>query len=430
MVMDTEPRVARVVEAAQVVDAAEAFLWAVSGFDPAQVAPLDCIVVSETAARVEKAAEALRLLAGSRAIRAGAHKEMGVADPATWLARQGGTTGREARQGLELAGTLDALPKTKEALLEGAVSVAQAKEIANAASELAGTEEELVEVAKAGDLTRLRDEVRERRLSSTPVGDLHRRQLAARRFRHFRDGLGMVRIEGALPPETGIPLVTRIEREAARAHKEAKRHGSRAPFEAYAADALVAVCTGREDGAGTAKGRRPSTELVIVCDLYAWRRGHAHEGEPCQLLGGGPVPVDVAKALADDAFVKAILHDGKAVLEVAHFGRRYTAALRTALDVGPVPAFSGRACARCGRTFGLERDHEVPIAQNGPTSYGNVQDLCYPCHAEKTEQDRKAGRLGPRAKARAPAPPPWTRPPTAPDLPIPTAPDPPAPDPR
>ena len=413
--------------AARVLEAAAAFLSAVSGFDPAQVAPVDCVAVSETAARVEKAAGALRLLAGSRAVRAGLHRHAGVADPAAWLARQGGTTGREARQGLELARTLETHPATKQALLEGAVSVAQAKAIAGAEEDLSGTEAALLGIARAGDLTRLRDEVRERRLSSIPSEDLHRRQLAARRFRHYRDGLGMVCFEGALPPETGIPLVTRIEREAARAHRDARRHGSRALFEASAADALVALCRGEEKGGG--RGKRPSqrAELVIVCDLYAWRRGHAHQGEACHLMGGGPVPVGVAQALADDAFLKAVTHDGTSILEVAHFGRRYTAALRTALDLGPVPAFSGRACARCERTFGLERDHEVPIASNGRTSYANVQDLCFPCHAEKTEKDRRAGGLGKRAKARGPGTGQGTG--SKAPSPPPGAPDPPAPDP-
>ncbi|MDA8311165.1 MAG: HNH endonuclease signature motif containing protein, partial [Actinomycetota bacterium] len=57
------------------------------------------------------------------------------------------------------------------------------------------------------------------------------------------------------------------------------------------------------------------------------------------------------------------------------------------------------------RTFGLERDHVEPIAANGRTSIDNVQDLCYPCHQEKTERDRRAGLLGEKAKARRPGPP-------------------------
>ncbi len=370
-------------------------------FDPARLSGTDAATLAEELARTENACAAARLLAGARAVACGAHKQQGVFDPARWMARQKGTTGREARQGLELAKSLESHPKTKAALLEGQVSVAQAKEITAAAKELPGAEAALLHVARTGDLGQLRDAAREKRLSGTPVEDLHRRQVQARWFRHFRDGLGMVRLEAALPPESGIPLVTRIEREAARLRDAPRRHGPVERFEAYAADAFIAAFANGAD----APTRRQSTDLVIVCDLLAWRRGHAHEGEPCHLLGGGPIPVEVAKELGRDAFLKAVVHDGKDVLKVRHFGRRYTAELRTALDLGPVPAFSGRACAACKRTFGLERDHVEPIAANGRTSIDNVQDLCYPCHQEKTERDRRAGLLGEKAKARRPGPP-------------------------
>jgi hypothetical protein len=263
-----------------------------------------------------------------------------------------------------------------------------------------GSEEELLEIARHGSLTELRDRARERRLDSVPVDQLHARQVAARRFRHWRDGLGMVCFEGALPPETGIPFVTRIEREAARRHRDSKRASHADRFEACAADALYALTM-----AGPGDKRSPATDLVIVCDLYAWRRGHAHSGEPCHVIGGRPIPVELAKQLSRDAFLKVVLHDGIDIHKVHHHGRRYTAELRTALALGPVPAFDGRACSRCARTWGLQYDHKDPIAHTGTTSYSNVQSLCYPCHVDKTEEDRRAGLLAGRATARGSAPP-------------------------
>ncbi|MGH8989818.1 MAG: HNH endonuclease, partial [Acidimicrobiales bacterium] len=59
----------------------------------------------------------------------------------------------------------------------------------------------------------------------------------------------------------------------------------------------------------------------------------------------------------------------------------------------------------CKRTFGLEHDHTDPVAHTGRTTYQNLRDRCYPCHAVKTERDRLAGLLGKRAKARGPGPP-------------------------
>lgn len=145
--------------------------------------------------------------------------------------------------------------------------------------------------------------------------------------------------------------------------------------------------------------RRPKgfqAELVIVCDLMAWRRGRTLPGEPCHVIGGGPIPVPVAREWSDDAFVKAVLHDGTAIHTICHFGRNMPAVLRTALYLGPVPDFTGRVCRDCGQPFGLEIDHVDPVGHHGQTSYDNLQPLCWSCHRAKTERDRQAGLIGSR----------------------------------
>jgi len=386
--------------AANLVEASRALREALRAFDPGRFSGAECAQIADELATSEKACSTGRLLAAARAVALGAHRERGIADPVAWVAHQAGTTGHQAKEALELARSLDTLPETREALLSGAVSVAQAREIAKAGGEMPGQEHDLLEVARHGDLGKLRDAVREKTFSSASPDELHRRQVAARRFRHWRDSLGMICFDGALPPEAGLPFVTRIEREAARRHRMSKQAGAPERFESHAADALVALHEAGGDGK-----RSQRTDLVVVCDLYAWRRGHAHEGEPCHLIGGGPIPVDVARELAADAFLKVVLHDGVDIHKVHHAGRRYTAELRTALDIGPVPAFEGRACVDCRRTWGLEYDHDDPIAHTGPTSYANVKARCRPCHAEKTERDRAAGLLAQRATARGPGPP-------------------------
>ena len=379
------------------LEAAQEFRAELGDFEPGRYSGPDCATLAEQLALTEKACATVRLLAAARAVECGAHKEAGVADPASWVARQAGTTRTEARGALELARSLGAHPQTKRALLSGAVSLAQAKEIVSFDDESPGHEHELLGRCGTWDLTRLREETRERRLAGTRPQDLHRRQMAARRFRHWKDGLGMVCFAGALPPASGVPFVQRIEREAQRLHKAARAQGSAEGFSAHAADALVTLCEG---GRGAQRG---GTDLVIVCDLYAFRRGHAHPGEPCHLVGGGPIPVEVAKELAkDDAFVKGVLHDGVAIHTVSHHGRHLRAELKTALDLGPVPSFSGRECVDCKRRQGLEYDHLDPLANHGPTAYANLVARCYLCHQQKTERDRKAGRLGRTARARPP----------------------------
>ncbi len=204
----------------------------------------------------------------------------------------------------------------------------------------------------------------------------------------------MVRFAGALPPETGLRLVRKVEVTALRQRRAARTGGGeRERFEAHAADALAQLVTGAV--ATDQGGSSTQVELVLVCDLFAWRRGHTHPGEACHIIEGGPIPVGVAKELAKDAFLKVVLHDGVNIHTVKHFGRHLPAPLRTALDLGPVPAFTGRACADCGSRWGLEYDHINPLANQGPTQYDNLQARCYKDHHIKTERYRQAGLLGP-----------------------------------
>jgi hypothetical protein len=108
--------------------------------------------------------------------------------------------------------------------------------------------------------------------------------------------------------------------------------------------------------------------------------------------------------MAKDAFLKVVLHDGVSIHTVVHFGRCRPVELNTALELGAPPGFEGVTCAElgCDRKYGLQWDHKDPVANDGVTSQRNLQPLCYPHHAEKTERDRKAGRLGSNRRERAP----------------------------
>lgn len=107
------------------------------------------------------------------------------------------------------------------------------------------------------------------------------------------------------------------------------------------------------------------------------------------------MPVTVARDLAEDAFVKAVTHDGVRIDTVAHLGRHTPAELRTALELGDLPGFEGTSCteAGCGRRHGLEWDHVDPLANGGQTSFDNLVPRCWPHHRAKTERDREAGLL-------------------------------------
>ncbi len=305
------------------------------------------------------------------------------------MARHSGTTGRAARQAVETSTAAERCPEVKQALLAGELSLAQAAEIVSAEAEVPGSAGGLVILARSSGLTAVRDRARDIRLGAQDAADLHDRQHRARRFRHWRDPHGMICFSGALAPDTGVPLVNRIDMETDRIRRQARRAGSTETREAHAADAVAGVL------AGGGHPRSPRAEMVVVCDLNAFRRGHTHPGEVCHIIGGGPLPVDVARHIANDAFLKVAFHDSVDIHRVGHLGRHIPAELRTALELGQPPTFQGAACADCGQRHGLQWDHINPVNNRGPTSYHNLQARCWADHHDKTERDRKAGLLAP-----------------------------------
>jgi Domain of unknown function (DUF222)/HNH endonuclease len=385
--------------------ACEALDGAIAGTDPALLSGVDCAQVVELLARTEKKSAALRVLAAARAADCGAHKTRGFSNPAQWLADTSGLTTGEAHTALNTAKALDDCPETKQALLAGQLSLTQASEITKTVAVVPGSESRLLDLAATSSVGALKDEARRQRLEAQDADERHRRQRQDRHFRHWIDEQGMIRLSGALSPEIGVPVINRIDTETDRLVRDARADDNPEPRERLAADALAKLIL----QGGQPKAR--SAELVLVCDIGAFQRGHAQPGEVCHVIGGGPVPVSVAVELATAAFIKAVLHNGVAIETVAHFGRYLSTELRTALGLGDPPLFNGAMCVDCGRRYGLEWDHVNPVNNRGPTSYDNLRARCWPCHREKTERDRRAGLLKPRpADPTPPDPAPQTRP--------------------
>jgi hypothetical protein len=373
--------------------AASALRTALASADLACLSGDQCASLVAELSQMEKACSAVRALATARASECGEARGRGFTDAAEWLARTSGSTRADARRAMDTASNVQHLPATLDALRAGELSMAQADEIARTVEHCPDAEGELLEIARQSSLQMLRDHGRKRRAAAIDPSELYAAQCRARQFRHWRDELGMVRFSGALTPEIGVPFTNRLDAETDRVRRAARRGDTDAtePREAYAADAFAAIV------AGGGRGRARTSDLVLVCDLRAYRRGHTHDGELCHIVGGGPIPVDVLKqAASDDAFVKAVIQDGVRIDTVIHLGRHMRAELRTALELGPLPNLDGVTCVEmgCDRRYGLEWDHVDPVANGGPTSFVNVKPRCWPHHREKTERDRLAGLLG------------------------------------
>jgi hypothetical protein len=367
----------------------------------------DCATLAEKLAALEKICGWAKVSAATRAGQCGAHRDRGYAEVSDWMARATGTTAGAAKTALDTAAALESQPDVKAALQTGELSIAQARELVRTEAAVPGSTAALLDVARTESLRTLKDKARDRRVRAIDPEELHARQHAAMSHRTWINALGNVAYAGEMPPEMGIPFQNILDAETDRlwlkAYQDAKQHGDdgvELGRSALAAQAFVQMI---ENGGG--KGKTNRADLVIVCDLNAWRRGHAHDGEPCHIIGGGPIPVSLAKELGQDAFLKAVLHTGTEIHTVAHFGRRIPAVLRTALHLGAPPDFNGTVCAApgCDRCYHLQWDHIDPVANGGPTSYLNQQPLCPPDHRIKTARDRKAGLLT-RKKPRGPDP--------------------------
>jgi hypothetical protein len=369
---------------------------ALVSFQPEAYSGEDCATLAEKLAALEKISGWAKVAAATRAGECGAHRERGFAEVSDWMARATGTTAGAAKTALDTAAALESQPDVKAALQTGELSFAQARELVRTEAAVPGSTAALLDVAKSESFRTLKEKARDRRVRAIDPEELHARQHAAMSHRMWINALGNVAYAGELPPEMGIPFQNILDAETDRlwlkAHRDAKRTGETTELRrsALAARAFAQMI---KDGGG--KGKFNRADLVIVCDLEAWRRGHAHDGEPCHIISGGPIPVSLAKELGQDAFLKAVLHTGTEIHTVAHFGRRCPAVLRTALDLGPAPDFNGNVCAApgCDRCYHLQDDHIDPVANGGLTSYRNRQPLCPPDHRLKTERDRKAGLL-------------------------------------
>jgi hypothetical protein len=130
--------------------------------------------------------------------------------------------------------------------------------------------------------------------------------------------------------------------------------------------------------------------VVFVVDLRTFRRG-IHPDSICHIVGGGPVPPEVVREMAKDAFLKVVFHDGVNIHTVTHLGRYQRAELRTALELGDPPEFDGVRCSVCGDRFRLEWDHVEPVCAGGVTSFSNEDAKCWRCHQEKSHREREAG---------------------------------------
>ena len=343
-------------------------------------AAAELVRISEDARRV---IDGLRTSAIGRVGTTEAWRVGGSKNSAEWVALHTGTPLYEAQSVVILAGQLRHLPQTVEAMSSGKISTAQAVEVARGATAEPHSEERLLNLAKSSTVRTLRDEASRVIAAATDEVERHKRIHKNRYIKTWTDQDGAFNLKALMTVTNGALVMAALTPFQDEIFKQARKNGEYATPEAYAADALLALCAAKTlgtQGLSAAKPARTNAVMNIRIDIDALKRGHTEHGEICEIAGVGSIPVATATEYLGEAFLKLLVIDGTDIKTVAHMGRHIPAPLRTAIEE------RDRVCQvpTCDMTVGLEIDHIKPFSEGGPASLENLVRLCKRHHLQKT----------------------------------------------
>jgi hypothetical protein len=350
-------------------------------FDASAVSANDALLGVRDAAAIENMAAALKANLAARVSDTELWRTKGDRSAAHLLAREAGTTVGQAKDALDTAARLRALPAADAATRRGELSSQQSSAIADAAAVDPAAEKTLLGQVRAGaSLAETRDEAARIKAAATPDLEARRKKIHAERYlRTFTDGEGAGNLRMRDNPEVIARIMARVDEVADEIFYTAYREGRREPRQAYAADALARLVRG--DAAPSKGGARP--KIVFRVDWEAWLRGYPQSGEVMELVGYGPV----AASAVDDAinvggFIAAVITKGQRLTGVAHLSRKPTAKQQSALE-WLYPTCAAMGCFAVAR---LERDHRFDWAATHVTMLDWLDLLCSHHHDLKTQQ--------------------------------------------
>ncbi|HEY3240852.1 MAG TPA: DUF222 domain-containing protein [Acidimicrobiia bacterium] len=332
---------------------------------------------------IEQLAAAGRVLATRAVERGDRWRREGFRSAAAWMAAQAGTPVRPAIATMEMARLLDGLPVVAAAFRAGRLSEVQAREIVDAAAEVPDAAQQLVDAAGKLSLTELREECRRVKASVlTDDEERHRRIHKGRYLRSWMDEDGAVRLSARLTADEGARLLAEVDARRDDIIVDALRGRWYENADAHRADALVDLArSARSGAAGDGSGTGgPEAMIHVWVDYEALMRGHTLAGERCEIPGLGPIPVALARRMADDCILKVVVTKGVEITAVAHGGRNIPAHLRTALECRDPRCI----VPHCEMRRGLEIDHRGPWAATRDTSLENLARLCRWHHYQKS----------------------------------------------
>jgi hypothetical protein len=368
----------------------------------------DATRVMSDATAMEAMAGTLKALAASRVAEGDGWKKRGHRSPAEALARDTGTSLGNAKEILEVGRRLGSQPEVDAAARRGDLSFAQVSMISNAAEADPSAERRLLDEAERSSLSGLKDEcARTKAQAHLDLEELRRSIRSRRSLRSWTDLEGVWRLSASGNPEDGAQIMAALSPIADGLFDEARIEGRRDPPAAYAFDALVQLARestsevrltrspevgnpGRGSRSAEQSGtnrekkirRGAQVKLLVRVDYDTLLRGAPARGEVCELVGYGPISVSAVNDLLEigDPFVGAVLTKAKALVGVAHLGRRPTAHQQSALE-WLYPSCAARGCPSQAR---LERDHRIDWSKTHFTMFDLLDLLCSHHHDLKS----------------------------------------------
>ncbi|MFO7590771.1 MAG: hypothetical protein R6X23_07715, partial [Acidimicrobiia bacterium] len=340
---------------------------AVQALEPARLGGSDAARLTTAAARIEKLAATAKATLAARAAETNAWRGGRAASPEQWLAEASGCSQGQAREALVTAKRVQTLPETRDRLLDGRLSIAQAAQVAAGAAVDPSAESHLLKTASRSGMRGLRAE-KERVVAAATDQEAAARR--AHHDRHLRVWSQGAATHGSFsgPSAAVADLLDALEPLTRKRFEAARSAERRDSHDAVRFDALCDLA----HAGGSAGAASPKHVARVRVDLPALLRGASEPGEICEIPGVGPVPVSHARQVLSHGLLQLVITDGVDVQTVVSTTRHVPAPLKIAI------AERDRTCKirGCDRDRNLHRHHTEAFVRSGRTTYSELGNLC------------------------------------------------------
>jgi len=317
-------------------------------------------------------------------------KREGFASCASWLAYRTQLDKMTAREKVRVARAVTKLPKTSEAMAQGALSFSQVRAITRAAD--AESEEELLEHARTMSAAQLEKLARSwKKLAREGEVGIEKRIHESRTLSIFPDDEGAYLIRGRLEPQVAALLMRAIEAASDALYKgsvpdstpEQRRADALALLVERTLERGFEISRAVSDPEGVSAETPAPPEHLPISERYTVivhvdADGLPEDGEPgsARLQDGTRVSAETARRIACDASVVRVRvsRDGR-WREVEGKRRAVPLRLSRALQIRD----QGCRFPGCGSRF-TQAHHIHHWADGGPTRLSNLLSLCTQHH--------------------------------------------------